>query len=106
MNHLHKVLGFAWPFFRRYWIRLFAGILLGVLFGMSNASFIWATKSLIERLDPVQKPAVTPAAIGASGAAAAAAAWAAPHPLAAAATGAVLGSNPSPPLPAGTLEAL
>lgn len=56
MNHLFKVLGFAWPYFRRYWPRLSAGILLGVLFGFSNASFIWATKSLIERLEPVQAP--------------------------------------------------
>lgn len=34
-----------------------AGILFGILFGMANGSFIWATKTLVERLDP-EKPAV------------------------------------------------
>ena len=56
MNDLARVFGFGWPYFRKYWSRLTAGILLGVLFGLSNASFVWATKTLITRMSP---PAAT-----------------------------------------------
>src|SRR5437773_340277 len=52
MNDLLRVLRFGWPYFRKYWSRLSAGILLGVLFGLSNASFVWATKTLITRMSP------------------------------------------------------
>jgi ABC-type multidrug transport system fused ATPase/permease subunit len=52
MNDLAKVFRFGWPYFRKYWSRLTAGILLGVLFGLSNASFVWATKTLITRMSP------------------------------------------------------
>src|SRR5947208_1700425 len=55
MHDLVRVLRFGWPYFRKYWSRLSAGILLGVLFGLSNASFVWATKTLITRMSP--KPA-------------------------------------------------
>ena len=56
MNDLLRVWHFGWPYFRKYWSRLTAGILLGVLFGLSNASFVWATKTLITRMSP---PAAT-----------------------------------------------
>jgi subfamily B ATP-binding cassette protein MsbA len=52
MNNLVRVFRFGWPYFGRYWSRLLAGILLGVLFGFSNASFVWATKTLIGRMAP------------------------------------------------------
>src|SRR6266404_75853 len=52
MNDLLRVVRFGWPYFRNYWSRLSAGILLGVLFGLSNASFVWATKTLITRMSP------------------------------------------------------
>ena len=52
MRHLANIVRFGWPYLRRYWSRMTAGILLGVLFGLSNASFIWATQTLFERLDP------------------------------------------------------
>jgi subfamily B ATP-binding cassette protein MsbA len=52
MNDLAKVFRFGWPYFHKYWPRLTAGILLGVLFGLSNASFVWATKTLITRMSP------------------------------------------------------
>jgi len=47
-----KVLRFGLPFMRRYWSRLTAGILLGVLFAMSNAMFVWVTKTVFARLSP------------------------------------------------------
>jgi len=56
MRHLANIVHFGWPYLRRYWTRMTAGILLGVLFGLSNASFIWATQTLFERLD--SKPQV------------------------------------------------
>lgn len=52
MNHILKVLRFGLPYLRRYWVRLAAGVLLGMLFGVSNASFVWATKTLIGRMAP------------------------------------------------------
>ena len=52
MRHIANIARFGWPYLRRYWSRMLAGILLGVLFGLSNASFIWATQTLFERLDP------------------------------------------------------
>lgn len=53
MNHLAEIVRFARPYLRKYWVRLVAGILFGVLFGLSNASFVWATKTLIDRMAPV-----------------------------------------------------
>ncbi|MEK7677898.1 MAG: ABC transporter ATP-binding protein [Verrucomicrobiota bacterium] len=50
MRHLKNIFQFGWPYFRRYWVRLLAGVLLGVVFGLSNASFVWATRTLFERL--------------------------------------------------------
>jgi ATP-binding cassette, subfamily B, bacterial MsbA len=46
------VFQFGWKYLRPYWGRLLTGILLGVLFGASNASMVWATKTLMERFDP------------------------------------------------------
>lgn len=55
MAHLKTVFSFGWKYLHRYWVRLLFGILLGALFGVTNASFIWATKTLVERLK--QEPA-------------------------------------------------
>jgi ABC-type multidrug transport system fused ATPase/permease subunit len=59
MSHLRHVFRFGWPYFRQYWSRLTAGILLGILFGLSNASFVWATKTVIDRMAPeaIARPA-------------------------------------------------
>ena len=48
MTELPKILESIWPYFRRHRSRLFAGIRLGMLYGLSNASFVWATKTLSE----------------------------------------------------------
>jgi ATP-binding cassette, subfamily B, bacterial MsbA len=70
MTDLRKILRFVWPYFRRYRFRLFAGILLGMLFGVSNAVFVWATKTLIGRMSPpaaiVETVSSSPS-VGASG---------------------------------------
>ncbi|HVR36509.1 MAG TPA: ABC transporter ATP-binding protein [Methylomirabilota bacterium] len=52
MRHLKQILLFGWPYLRRYWGRLVAGVLLGILFGMSNAGLVWSTKTLIGRMAP------------------------------------------------------
>ena len=52
MANLRNIFQFGWPYLKRYRTRLAAGILLGVLFGISNASFLWATKTLFTRLTP------------------------------------------------------
>jgi ATP-binding cassette, subfamily B, bacterial MsbA len=49
------VLQFGWSYLRRYWGRLLAGILFGVAFGLSNASFVWATRTLMERFEPADQ---------------------------------------------------
>jgi subfamily B ATP-binding cassette protein MsbA len=50
MNNIREVFRFGWPYLQRYWKRLTLGILFGVLFGVFSGSFIWATRTLTERL--------------------------------------------------------
>src|SRR5690349_7904828 len=50
MNSIRDVFTFGWPYLRRYWRRLLTGIIFGVFFGLSSGSFIWATRTLVERL--------------------------------------------------------
>ncbi len=52
MINLKAIFRFGWPYLKRYRTRLFLGIVLGMLFGLSNASFVWATKTLFERMAP------------------------------------------------------
>src|SRR2546427_635003 len=52
MNRILAVLRFGLPYLRRYQARLAAGVLLGILFGLSNAGFVWGTKTIIGRLAP------------------------------------------------------
>jgi ABC-type multidrug transport system fused ATPase/permease subunit len=42
---------------KKYWSRLALGILLGVMFGLFNASFVWGTRVIFERMEPA-KPKV------------------------------------------------
>jgi len=52
IRRILSILRFGQPYLKRYWPRFVAGILLGVVFGLSNASFVWATKTLFKRLSP------------------------------------------------------
>jgi len=47
---LYKVCG---KYLRRYWLRFVLGIFLGLSFGMVNASSLWVTKTLVDRMTPV-----------------------------------------------------
>ena len=52
MKSILYALSFGWPFLRPYKQRLFLGLGLGGLFGVSGALFVWVTKILFERLTP------------------------------------------------------
>jgi subfamily B ATP-binding cassette protein MsbA len=52
MNEYRRVFHFGWPYLRRYWRRLALGILLGIVFAASNASFVGLTNLIAQRLDP------------------------------------------------------
>ena len=58
MEHIRQIFNFGWPYVRRYWGRLALGILLGVAFGLFNATFVWGTKTLFERLEPEKTESV------------------------------------------------
>jgi ATP-binding cassette, subfamily B, bacterial MsbA len=51
MSSIVSVLGFTWNYVRRYWIRLALSFVFGIVFALSNGSFIWATKTLVGRFD-------------------------------------------------------
>ena len=55
MSSLAVVFGFSWTYLRRYWGRLVASILLGVVFAMANASFMWAAHTLAGRWELKEK---------------------------------------------------
>ena len=56
MTNLKRIFQFGWPYLKRYRTRLILGILLGMSFGVSNASFVWATKTLFDRMAPTAPP--------------------------------------------------
>ena len=47
-----EIFKFSWPYLKRYWVRLLLGLLLGMGFGVFNASFVWGTKALFKRMEP------------------------------------------------------
>jgi subfamily B ATP-binding cassette protein MsbA len=67
MSSIATVFGYSWGYMRRYWGRLVASILFGLIFALTNSSFIWATKTLTGRFNP-QKPAAVDAANAAAAA--------------------------------------
>lgn len=50
MNHLRAILRFGAPYLRRYWLRLAVGVLLGVMYGVSNGAAVWGARVVFERL--------------------------------------------------------
>jgi len=56
MTNFKQIFKFGWPYLKRYRRRLFLGIMLAVFFGASNASFVWATKTLFDRMAPKDPP--------------------------------------------------
>jgi subfamily B ATP-binding cassette protein MsbA len=52
LNNLANVFRFGAPYIRRYWVRMALGVLLGVLFGISNAAILGGSKALLGRVFP------------------------------------------------------
>ncbi len=65
MGNIGPVLRFGAQYLRRYWPRFVTGLVLGILFGLTTASFVWATKVMIGRMTPATTQA-TPAEINLS----------------------------------------
>ncbi len=57
MHYIFDILRFGAPYLRRHWLPLVAGILFSIVFGLSNGSLVWGTKTILERLSP--QPAST-----------------------------------------------
>ena len=51
MGNILDILKFGWPYLRKYRRRLGVAVVLGICFGLFNASFVWGTKTLFERLN-------------------------------------------------------
>ena len=49
MGNIGTVFRFGGHYLRRYWTRLAAGIIFGILFGLTSASFMLATKEVVNR---------------------------------------------------------
>jgi subfamily B ATP-binding cassette protein MsbA len=60
MKSLWFVLQFGWPYLRRYRSRFLLGVFLGVLFGLSHATFPWAIKTMAARFHPPESHAPAP----------------------------------------------
>jgi len=52
VNQLRRVLAFGLPFLWPYRNRFLAGVALALFFGLTNGTFVLATKTLFERLSP------------------------------------------------------
>jgi len=50
LGNILDILKFGWPYLRKYRRRLAVAVVLGICFGLFNASFVWGTKTLFERL--------------------------------------------------------
>ncbi len=59
MQNLAKVLRFGWPYLRRYLGRFCAGVILAVLFGLTNAILLWAINTILMRMSPESATATT-----------------------------------------------
>jgi len=57
LHYIIDILRFGAPYLRRHWLPLVAGILFSIIFGLSNGSLVWGTKTILERLSPHQTPA-------------------------------------------------
>ncbi|MGZ8901265.1 MAG: ABC transporter ATP-binding protein, partial [Limisphaerales bacterium] len=58
MNNLSNVFRFGAPYIRRYWVRMLLGVLLGVVFGISNAAILGGSKALLNRVFPQESSSV------------------------------------------------
>jgi ATP-binding cassette, subfamily B, bacterial MsbA len=55
MSSVALVLKFGWKYLRKYWFRLALSVVLGLMFALSNTSFMWAAQVIVGRFEA--KPA-------------------------------------------------
>ena len=60
MGDLLTIFRFGWTYLRKYWPRLAFGIFLGILYGLTNGSFIFVSKLMADRLIPAQSSSAGP----------------------------------------------
>ena len=59
MQDIAQVLRFGWPYLRRYLGRFVSGVVLAVLFGLTNAMLLWSINTILVRMSPeAQTPAL------------------------------------------------
>jgi ABC-type multidrug transport system fused ATPase/permease subunit len=64
VNFIGYIWRFGWPYMRRYWVKFLVGIFFAAIFGLSNGSLVWGTKTILERLSPNAAQHATPGAEG------------------------------------------
>jgi ABC-type multidrug transport system fused ATPase/permease subunit len=64
VQNLKTVLKFGLQYMRPYWVRLVAGVVLGIICGVMASGFLWATGTLAERLQPQPRAVETCANCG------------------------------------------
>lgn len=52
LHYLADIIRFGAPYLRRYRLALAAGVLFAALFGLSNGTLVWGTKTILERFHP------------------------------------------------------
>ncbi|NBQ56418.1 MAG: hypothetical protein EBU36_07230, partial [Verrucomicrobia bacterium] len=57
MQELKKIWAFGLPYLRPYMFRFVAGVVLGIIFGMSNGIFVVSVDTLFSRLTQPNPPA-------------------------------------------------
>jgi subfamily B ATP-binding cassette protein MsbA len=73
MHNIIVVLGFGWPYIKKYWFRFYVGVAVGLLFAASNGLMVSASALLVSRLNPLpavpatEASAATPSAASESG---------------------------------------
>jgi subfamily B ATP-binding cassette protein MsbA len=52
LHFLGYIIRFGAPYLKRYWVALALGVFFAMLYGLSNGSLVWGTKTILERLNP------------------------------------------------------
>ena len=51
MHYIIDIFRFDAPYLRRYWLALVFGILFSMIYGLSNGTFVWGTKTILDRFN-------------------------------------------------------
>ncbi len=59
MHYIADIFRFGAPYLRRYWLAFVLGISFSILYGFSNGTVVWGTKTILDRFSPPSIEAVT-----------------------------------------------